>query len=69
MIDTLNNVINNKSIDTYKMIEDRYNILRRYLRNLIEENRLDIQNVECMLDSLEPPKICLAIQKDEDNDS
>lgn len=49
MIDAMNNVLNNKSIDTYKIIEDRYLTLRRYLNLLIKENRLDIQNVECIL--------------------
>lgn len=68
MIDTLNNVINNKSIDTYKLIENRYIILKRYLRNLIKNNRLDIQNVECILDSLEPLCLFSTIQEDEDND-
>lgn len=53
MIDTINNVVNNKSIDTYKIIEDRYLTLIRYLKLLINENRLDIQNVECILEALD----------------
>lgn len=57
MIDAMNNVLNNKSIDTYKIIEDRYLTLRRYLNLLIKENRLDIQNVECILKALEDEPI------------
>ena len=53
MIDTINNVVNDKSIDTYKIIEDRYLTLIRYLNLLINENRLDIQNVECILEALD----------------
>ena len=69
MIDTLNNVINNKSIDTYKIIEDRYIILKRYLRNLIKENRLEIQNVECILDSLDNPVCSFTIKEIEENEN
>ena len=57
MIDAMNNVLNNKSIDTYKIIEDRYLTLRRYLNLLIKENRLDIQNVECILKALDDEPI------------
>lgn len=57
MIDAMNNVLNNKSIDTYKIIEDRYLTLKRYLKLLIKENRLDIQNVECILKALDDEPI------------
>ena len=57
MIDAMNNVLNNKSIDTYKIIEDRYLTLRRYLNLLIKENRLDIQIVECILKALDDEPI------------
>ena len=57
MIDAMNNVLNNKTIDTYKIIEDKYLTLRRYLNLLIKENRLDIQNVECILKALEDEPI------------
>lgn len=57
MIDAMNNVLNNKSIDTYKIIEDRYLTLKRYLKLLIKENRLDIQNVECILTALDDEPI------------
>ena len=39
------------------IIEDRYLTLKRYLRLLIKENRLDIQNVECILKVLDDEPI------------
>lgn len=53
MNDAINNFFNNKSIDTYKILEDRYLILKRYLNLLINENRVDIQNIECILKALD----------------
>ena len=67
MIDTINNVVNNKSIDTYKIIEDRYLTLKKYLRALIKENRLDIQNVECILEAFDRPQITDKELKGSDN--
>lgn len=54
MIDTLNNVVNNKSIDTYKIIEDRYNILLRYLLKYFDSHDVMIrEDVELIIQSLE----------------
>ena len=70
MNDAIKNFINNKSIDSYKIIEEKYLILKRYLRNLIKENRLEIQNVECILNALDPmPSISFSDLKElEEND-
>lgn len=46
-------ILGTKAIDQYKIIEDRYLTLKRYLKLLIKENRLEIQNVECILLALE----------------
>ena len=55
MINAMGEVLNQKTLAEYKIIEDRYLTLKRYLRSLIKENRLDIQNVESILYALEPP--------------
>lgn len=59
MISAVNEVINQKTTNQYMIIEDRYLTLKRYLKLLIKENRLDVQNVECILKALddEPLKI------------
>lgn len=54
MNDAIKNIMNTKTTDTYKIIEEKYRILIRYLQNLINENRLEIQNVECILNALDP---------------
>lgn len=46
-----------KTTNQYMIIEDRYLTLKRYLRLLIKENRLDIQNVECILKALDDEPI------------
>lgn len=53
MISAVNEVINQKTTNQYMIIEDRYLTLKRYLKLLIKENRLDIQNVECILKALD----------------
>lgn len=53
MISAVNEVINQKTTNQYMIIEDRYLTLKRYLRLLIKENRLDIKNVECILKALD----------------
>lgn len=54
MMDTINNVINNKSIDTYKIIEDRYNILSRYLLKYFDSHDvMTRQDAELIIQSLE----------------
>ncbi len=57
MISAVNEVINQKTTNQYMIIEDRYLTLKRYLRLLIKENRLDIQNVECILKALDDEPI------------
>lgn len=53
MISAVNEVINQKTTNQYMIIEDRYLTLKRYLKLLIKENRLDVQNVECILKALD----------------
>ena len=54
MMDTINNVINNKSIDTYKIIEDRYNTLSRYLLKYFDSHDvMTRQDAELIIQSLE----------------
>lgn len=57
MISAMNEVINQKTTNQYMVIEDRYLTLKRYLRLLIKENRLDVQNVECILKALDDEPI------------
>lgn len=57
MISAVNEVINQKTTNQYMIIEDRYLTLKRYLRLLIKENILDIQNVECILKALDDEPI------------
>lgn len=57
MISAVNEVINQKTTNQYMIIEDRYLTLKRYLRLLIKENRLDVQNVECILKALDDEPI------------
>lgn len=48
-------VMTEKSKDQYKIIEDRYYTLRRYLRNWFEHNScMKKEDAELILDSLEP---------------
>ena len=54
MNDAIKSLVNTKTTDSYKIIEEKYLILKRYLRMLIKENRLEIQNVECILNALDP---------------
>lgn len=53
MVSAIGEVINQKTTSQYMIIEDRYLTLKRYLQLLIKENRLDIQNVECILKALD----------------
>lgn len=53
MINAVNEVMNDKTISQYKIIEDRYELLKKFLRSLINENRLDVKNVKCFLDILD----------------
>lgn len=53
MISAVNEVINQKTTNQYMIIEDRYLTLKRYLKLLIKENRLDVQNIECILKALD----------------
>lgn len=53
MINAVNEVINQKTTNQYIIIEDRYLTLKRYLKLLIKKNRLDVQNVECILKALD----------------
>jgi len=57
VISAVNEVINQKTTNQYMIIEDRYLTLKRYLRLLIKENRLDVQNVECILKALDDEPI------------
>lgn len=57
MINEITETIGRKSINQYMIIEDRYLTLKRYLRLMIKENRLDISNVECILDALDDEPI------------
>lgn len=57
MLNSVGEILNDKTISQYKIIEDRYLTLKRYLKLLIKENRLDIQNVECILTALEDEPI------------
>lgn len=57
MISAVNEVINQKTTNQYMIIEDRYLTLKRYLRLLIKENRIDVQNVECILKALDDEPI------------
>lgn len=57
MINAVNEVVNQKTTNQYMIIEDRYLTLKRYLRLLIKENRLDVQNVECILKALDDEPI------------
>lgn len=67
MFNTVNEVLSDKTISQYKVIEDRYLTLKRYLRLLIKENRIDIQNVECILKALddEPIEVDKEVSRDE----
>lgn len=53
MLNAIGEVVNDKTISQYKIIEDRYLTLKRYLKCLIKENRVDIQNIECILKALD----------------
>jgi hypothetical protein len=66
VISAVNEVINQKTTNQYMIIEDRYLTLKRYLRLLIKENRLDIQNVECILKALDDEPIEVIGEKNED---
>ena len=70
MNDAIKSLINTKTTDSYKIIEEKYLILKRYLRMLIKENILEIQNVECILNALDPmPSISFSDLKElEEND-
>lgn len=57
MINAVNEVISQKTTNQYMIIEDRYLTLKRYLKLLIKENRLDIQNVECIIKALDDEPI------------
>ena len=65
MINAVNEVISQKTTNQYMIIEDRYLTLKKYLRVLIKENRLDIQNVECILEALDRPQITDKVLKGE----
>ena len=41
------------------IINDRYLTLKRYLRLLIKEKRLDAKNVECILNALDDEEILI----------
>jgi hypothetical protein len=66
MISAVNEVINQKTTNQYMIIEDRYLTLKRYLKLLIKENRLDVQNVECILKALDDEPIELIGETNED---
>lgn len=56
MINALGEAMNQKTTNQYMIIEEKYLILIRYLQLLIKENRLDVYNVECILNALENVK-------------
>ena len=66
MISAVNEVINQKTTNQYMIIEDRYLTLKRYLKLLIKENRLDVQNVECILKALDDEPIEVIGETNED---
>lgn len=54
MIDTINNVVNNKSIDSYKIIEDRYLTLKRYLQLFFQnKDNMSKEDVDLILIALD----------------
>lgn len=67
MFNTMSEVLNDKTIAQYKVIEDRYLTLKRYLRILINESTLSIQNVEYILKALddEPIEEIKEVSRDE----
>ena len=54
MINTVNEVLSQKTIDQYKIIEEKYLILRRYLTLFFESNILmSKKDVDLIMKSLE----------------
>lgn len=66
MINAMGEVLNQKTLAEYKILEDRYLTLKRYLRLLIKDNRLDCQNVECILKALDDEPIEVIGEENED---
>ena len=60
----MKNILKNKNNE---IIEDRYLTLKRYLRLLIKEKRLDAKNVECILNALDDEEILIEEQIIEGN--
>lgn len=60
----MKNILKNKNNE---IIEDRYLTLKRYLRLLIKEKRLDAKNVECILSALDDEEILIEEQIIEEN--
>ena len=60
----MKNILKNKNNE---IIEDRYLTLKRYLRLLIKEKRLDTKNVECILNALDDEEILIEEQIIEGN--
>lgn len=58
MINSIVEQMTNKTIDQYKVIEDRYYTLRRFLSFWFEQHdTLDKTNVDVILNALEPFEI------------
>ena len=54
MNDAINNFVNNKSIDTYKIIESKLNILERYLIIFFKKHDFMLkEDMELILQSIE----------------
>jgi len=54
MMDVISNAINDKTIDTYKILEDRYKTLLRYLLKFFDTNTfMTKEDVELIVQSLE----------------
>lgn len=65
MINAVSETLSQKTTAQYMTIEDRYATLKRYLRLLIKNNRLDVLNVELILQSLDDQPL----EEDKENES
>jgi hypothetical protein len=58
MINVVNEVLQQKTIDQYKIIEDRYETLKKYLRLYAEKHRLmSREEIELIIKALEDEPI------------
>jgi len=58
MINVMNEVINQKTMDQYKVIEDRYLTLKKYLRLQMQKHSfISAEDIEMIIKSLEDEPI------------